>query len=52
MTVRARTTTILSHARPAQTAEALAALIEAAEREGVLLRFDSDETRKYGLKAA
>ena len=49
MTTRARTATVLSHARPAQTAEALRALIEAAEREGVLLRFDAEETRKYGL---
>ena len=49
MTVRTRTATVLSHARPAQTAEALRALIEAAEREGVLLRFDAEETRKYGL---
>jgi NAD+ kinase len=50
VTVRARTATVLSHQRPAQTAEALRMLIEAAEREGVLLRFDADETRKYGLK--
>ena len=50
MTGPARTATVLSHARPAQTAEALRALIEAAEREGVLLRFDAEETRKYGLK--
>ena len=49
MTTRARAATVLSHARPAQTAEALRALIEAAEREGVLLRFDAEETRKYGL---
>jgi NAD+ kinase len=40
---------VLSHARPAQTAEALRALIEAAAREGVVLRFDPEETRKYGL---
>jgi NAD+ kinase len=46
----ARTATVLSHARPGQTADALRALIEAAEREGVVLRFDPDETRKYGLK--
>jgi NAD+ kinase len=46
----ARAATVLSHARPAQTAEALRALTTAAEREGVLLRFDPDETRKYGLK--
>jgi NAD+ kinase len=50
VTVPARTATVLSHARPAQTADALRALIEAAEREGVLLRFDADETRKFGLK--
>ena len=50
MTVRARTATVLSHQRPHQTADALRLLIAAAEREGVLLRFDADETRKYGLK--
>jgi NAD+ kinase len=50
VTARARTATVLSHQRPAQTADALRMLIEAAEREGVLLRFDADETRKYGLK--
>jgi NAD+ kinase len=50
VTVRARTATVLSHQRPHQTAEALRLLIAAAEREGVLLRFDPDETRKYGLK--
>ena len=44
-----RRATVLSHARPAQTAEALRALIEAAAREGVVLRFDPEETRKYGL---
>ena len=33
MTVRTRTATVLSHARPAQTAEALRALIEAAHTE-------------------
>jgi NAD+ kinase len=49
MTV-ARTATVLSHARPAQTADALRALIEAAAREGVVLRFDPEETGKYGLK--
>ena len=50
MTVRARTATVLSHQRPHQTAGALRLLIEAAEREGVLLRFDGDETQKYGLQ--
>jgi NAD+ kinase len=46
----ARTATVLSHGRPAQTADALRALIDAAAREGVVLRFDSEETRKYGLE--
>jgi NAD+ kinase len=50
VTGRARTVTVLSHQRPQQTAGALRMLIEAAEREGVSLRFDPDETRKYGLK--
>jgi NAD+ kinase len=45
----ARAATVLSHARPAQTGGALRALIEAAAREGVVLRFDPDETRKYAL---
>ncbi|HEX7298000.1 MAG TPA: NAD(+)/NADH kinase [Solirubrobacteraceae bacterium] len=49
MTARTRTATVLSHTRPAQTADALAALIEAAAREGIALRFDAEETRKYGL---
>jgi NAD+ kinase len=46
----ARTATVLSHGRPQQTADALRALIEAAAREGVVLRFDPEETRKYGLQ--
>jgi NAD+ kinase len=50
VSARARTATVLSHQRPQQTADALRVLIEAAAREGVLLRFDPDETRKYGLK--
>ncbi|HKE79225.1 MAG TPA: NAD(+)/NADH kinase [Solirubrobacteraceae bacterium] len=45
----ARAATVLSHGRPAQTAGALRALIEAAGREGVALRFDADETGKFGL---
>jgi NAD+ kinase len=40
---------VLSHTRPAETAGALQILMTAAEREGVLLRFDAEETRKYGL---
>jgi NAD+ kinase len=50
VTARARTATVLSHQRPAQTADALRMLIDAAAGEGVVLRFDGDETRKYGLK--
>jgi len=45
----ARTVTVLSHTRPAQTGPALRALMVAAEREGVTLRFDTEETRKYEL---
>lgn len=51
MSDAARTVTVLSHTRPAQTGPALRALMAAAERERVTLRFDSDETRKYELVA-
>jgi NAD+ kinase len=50
VTARVRAATVLSHQRPQQTAGALRLLIEAAEREGVLLRFDGDETEKYALE--
>jgi NAD+ kinase len=46
---RARTATVLSHARPDDVAGALALLIDAARREGVTLRFDPEETRKHRL---
>jgi NAD+ kinase len=49
--MRARTATVLSHARPDDVAGALALLIDAARREGVTLRFDPEETRKHGLRA-
>jgi NAD+ kinase len=49
--MRARTATVLSHARPDDVAGALALLIDAARREGVTLRFDPEETRKHGLGA-
>jgi NAD+ kinase len=49
--VRARTVTLLSHARTEQVAPAVTALIEAARAEGVTLRFDPDETAKHGLEA-
>ena len=43
---RARTATVLSHTRPHEVADALRMLMQAAEREGVVLRFDAEETRK------
>jgi len=49
MSARVRAATVLSHTRPAQTAPALHALMEAAAGEGVTLRFDEEETRKHGL---
>jgi NAD+ kinase len=42
---------VLTHRRANDTAPALAALIAAAGRAGVTLRFDADETRKHGLSA-
>ncbi len=44
--------TVLTHHRVADTAPALACLIEEAGRAGVTLRFDEEETRKHGLTAA
>ena len=44
-----RTATVLTHRRAIDTADALAALIGAAGRAGVTLRFDPEETRKHGL---
>jgi NAD+ kinase len=49
--VRARTVTLLSHARTEQVAPAVTALVEAARAEGVTLRFDPEETAKHGLEA-
>jgi NAD+ kinase len=51
VTARARAVTVLSHSRPGQIAPALEALLGAAEREGVVLRFDGEETRKLGVAA-
>jgi NAD+ kinase len=42
---------VLTHSRPAQTAEALEALVQAATAAGVTLRFDAQETAKHGLRA-
>jgi len=46
-----RVATVLTHRRATDTADALAALIGAATRARVTLRFDPDETRKHGLAA-
>jgi NAD+ kinase len=46
-----RVATVLTHRRANDTADALAALIGAAIRARVTLRFDPDETRKHGLAA-
>ncbi len=44
-----RVASVLTHRRAVDTAAALAALIAAAARAGVTLRFDAEETRKHGL---
>ncbi|HTA14057.1 MAG TPA: NAD(+)/NADH kinase [Solirubrobacteraceae bacterium] len=46
-----RAVSVLTHTRPDQTAGALGALVDAAIRAGVTLRFDRDETAKHGLTA-
>ena len=48
---RVREVSVLTHNRPAQTAGALEALIDAAATAGVTLRFDDNETDKHGLVA-
>jgi NAD+ kinase len=48
--VKARVVSVLTHQRPAQTADAVAALIGAARRHGVLLRFDQEEASKHALQ--
>jgi NAD+ kinase len=44
-----RVATVLTHRRVGDTAPALAALLAAARRADVTLRFDAGETRKHGL---
>jgi len=44
-----RVASVLTHRRAGDTAGAVGALIAAARRAGVTLRFDPDETRKHGL---
>lgn len=45
-----RIATVLTHARPEQTSDALTELVAAAQRAGVQLRFSPDEVRKHGLE--
>jgi NAD+ kinase len=45
----ARAVTVLTHQRPEQTAAALEVLRAEARRQGAVLRFDPEETRKHGL---
>lgn len=47
-----RAATVLTHARPVQTAHALDLLRVEALRAGVVLRFDPEETAKHGLVPA
>lgn len=48
---KVREVSVLTHNRPAQTAGALEALMDAAVQAGVTLRFDRNETDKHGLSA-
>jgi NAD+ kinase len=45
-----RVATILTHRRANETAAAVGAVVAAARRAGVTLRFDAEETRKHGLE--
>ncbi|MGA7705299.1 MAG: NAD(+)/NADH kinase [Solirubrobacteraceae bacterium] len=47
----ARSVSVLTHSRPAQTSAALRTLIEEALSAGASLSFDSEETSKHGLLA-
>jgi NAD+ kinase len=47
---RAHRATVLTHQRPAQTAEAMRRLIDDARREDVELRFDAEEVAKHGVR--
>jgi NAD+ kinase len=49
--MKVREVSVLTHTRPAQTAGALQALVDAAVTAGVTLRFDRNETDKHGLAA-
>lgn len=47
----ARRVAVFTHRRPQDTRAALERLVSVAEREGVELRFDAEETRKHGIEA-
>ena len=46
----ARTATVFTHRRPAETAQSLGLLMRIAREAGAVLRFDPDETRKHGFE--
>ena len=46
------TATVFTHRRPAETADAIAALLKVAGRHGAVIRLDPEETRKHGLAPA
>jgi len=46
------TATVFTHRRPAETADAIAALLKVAGRRGAVIRLDPEETRKHGLAPA
>ena len=43
---------VFTHSRPEETADAVRVLIDAADRAGVELRFDAEETAKHDLESA
>jgi NAD+ kinase len=47
-----RAITVFSHARPAETDDALRELVERAEAQGITVRLDPEETRKHPHVAA
>jgi NAD+ kinase len=47
-----RTATVLTHRRPAETADALRQLVAIAEGQGAVIRFDPEEMAKHNLPAS
>ena len=52
MSSSVRVATVFTHRRPAETAPAIEALRRVAADQGIVLRFDPEETRKHGLAPA